>query len=196
MVLTVFMNDLFNEASSVLNNAELVYDHNQVEQALDTLASDINQAFDIDSLNSQPVIVLSVMNGGMVLTGHLLTRLKFPLHVDYVHATRYRNKTRGGELNWKVKSQNSLAGRTLLILDDILDEGYTLDAIIKYCKVEGAEKIISAVLVDKKHNRRKPGVNCDFTGLEVGDKYVFGFGMDYKGYHRNLDGIYALASDN
>jgi len=189
------MNDLFNEASSVLNKAELVYDHNQVQQALDTLASDINLAVDIKSLNNQPVIVLSVMNGGMVLTGHLLTRLKFPLHIDYIHATRYRNNTRGGELDWKVKSQNALAGRTLLILDDILDEGYTLDAIIKHCEVEGAEKIISAVLVDKKHNRRKPGVSCDFTGLEVDDRYVFGFGMDYKGYHRNLDGIYALSSD-
>jgi len=189
------MTSLFNEASSVLNQAELIYDHQQVERALDELANNINLAVDVESLNNQPVIVLSVMNGGMVITGHLITRLKFPLHMDYVHATRYRNNTSGGELDWKVKSQNALSGRTLLILDDILDEGYTLDAIIKYCKLEGAEKIISAVLIDKKHNRRKPGVKCDFTGLEVDDKYVFGFGMDYKGYHRNLNGIYALTSD-
>jgi hypoxanthine phosphoribosyltransferase len=189
------MSNLFIEASKVLNNAELVYDNKQVLDALDNLASNINLAINTDSPDDQAVIVLSVMNGGMVLTGHLLTRLKFPLHVDYVHATRYRDNTHGGELNWKVKSQNALAGRTLLVLDDILDEGYTLDAIIKYCENEGAKKIITAVLVDKKHDRRKPGVSCDYTGLEVDDKYVFGFGMDYKGYHRNLDGIYALSSD-
>ena len=189
------MTDLFNEAASVLDNAELIYSNTQISIALDKLAQSINSAIDNHSLNNKPVIIISVMNGGMVLTGHLLTRLLFPLQVDFIHATRYRNNTQGGELEWKTKPHNSLAGRTLVIVDDILDEGYTLDAVIKYCKDEGAEKVFSVVLVDKKHNRRKLGVHCDFIGLEVDDKYVFGFGMDYKGYHRNLDGIYALSSN-
>lgn len=187
------MPHLFDQAAAVLKNAEIIYNDKQVQTSLDKLANEINSAVAAHALNNRPVIVLSIMNGGMVLTGHLLTRLNFPLHIDYIHATRYRNKTQGGKLDWKVRSQNNLAGRTLLILDDILDEGITLDAIIKHCEAEGAEKIISAVLIDKKHNRRKSGVNCDFIGLEVEDRYVFGFGMDYKGYHRNLNGIYALA---
>ena len=189
------MTDLFDEAASVLKNAELIYSHSHITMALDKLAQDINSVIEDCSLNKHPVIVISVMNGGMVLTGHLLTRLLFPIHVDFIHATRYRNNTRGGDLQWKTKPHNSLKGRTLLVVDDILDEGYTLDAVVKYCEDEGAEKVYSAVLVDKKHNRRKPGVSCDFIGLEVDDKYVFGFGMDYKGYHRNLDAIYALSSN-
>lgn len=189
------MNELFDEAASVLKNAVQIYDHAQITSALDEIAHNINQVIDVSELNKQPVIVISVMNGGMVLTGHLLTRLRFPLQVDFIHATRYRNETLGGELEWKVKSQHSLAGRTLIILDDILDEGYTIDAIVKYCKQEKAENIITAVLVDKQHDRRKSGVSCDFTGLVVDDDYVFGFGMDYKGYHRNLAGIYAVNND-
>ena len=186
------MNDLFLEAADVLKHAELIYSNDQLNTAMDTLADNINNCIDIQSLNQQPVIVISVMNGGLVITGQLLPRFTFPLQLDFIHATRYRNNTQGGVLDWKSKTQNDLQGRTLVILDDILDEGYTLDEVVKFCRSEGASKVYTAVLLDKKHDRRKQGVSCDFIGLEVEDKYVFGFGMDYKGYHRNLDAIYAL----
>jgi hypoxanthine phosphoribosyltransferase len=179
------------EAQLVLNNADLIYNADDISAALDKLASEIsNQVRQED--DEQPIIVISVMNGGLVIAGHLLTRFQFPLLVDFIHATRYRNETTGGEMEWKVEPHQSIKNRTLLILDDILDEGYTLDAIINYCNENGAKKIISAVLVEKKHDRRKLGVQCDFTGLTVEDRYVFGFGMDYKGYHRNLNAVYAV----
>lgn len=181
------------QALEVLQQAELIYDSVQISHALDQLASKINLSVKDYSDADKPVIVVSVMNGGLMLCGHLLPRFNFPLHVDFIHATRYRNQTQGGELEWKVEPHQSIRGRTLIILDDILDEGYTLDAIIRYCEQQGAEKIISAVLVEKKHDRRTPNARCDFIGLEVEDKYVFGFGMDYKGYHRNLNAIYAVA---
>ena len=181
------------QAQQVLQQAECIYDAEQISEALDTLADDISQALARQGEPEQPVIVVSVMNGGLVLSGHLLTRFKFPLHVDFIHATRYRNQTSGGELEWKVEPHQSIKGRSLIILDDILDEGYTLQAIVNYCRQQGAASVISAVLVEKKHNRRTPDVHCDFVGLQVEDRYVFGFGMDYKGYHRNLNGIYAVA---
>lgn len=181
------------EAQQVLDQAELIYDAGQISRALDKLAENISHAVAAQADLTQPVIVISVMNGGLILSGHLLTRLKFPLHVDFIHATRYRNRTSGGELEWKVEPHQSLKGRSLIVLDDILDEGYTLQAIVDYCKLQGAATVISAVLVEKKHDRRTPDVSCDFVGLQVEDRYVFGFGMDYKGYHRNLNGIYAVA---
>jgi len=180
------------EAQSILDNADLIYDADEISAALDKLALEVsNQVKQVE--DDQPIIVISVMNGGMVISGHLLTRFKFPLQVDFIHATRYRNKTTGGELEWKVEPHQSIEDRTLLVLDDILDEGYTLDAIVEYCKSKGARKVISAVLVEKKHDRRKPGVQCDCIGLTVDDRYVFGFGMDYKSYHRNLNAIYAVS---
>lgn len=180
-------------AQEVFDHADLLHSAAVIEKAIDKLAQDITAAVAEDIFKEQPVIVISVMNGGLMLAGHLLARLKFPLHVDFIHATRYRNQTSGGELEWKVPPHQSIQGRTLILLDDILDEGYTLDAIIQYCKQQGAAKVISAVLVEKLHNRRKPGARCDFIGLQVPDRYVFGFGMDYKGYHRNANGIYAVA---
>jgi hypoxanthine phosphoribosyltransferase len=181
------------QAQQVLEQAELIYSAAQISVALDQLAAQISHAVADYANADQPVIVISIMNGGLILSGHLLTRLNFPLQVDFIHATRYRNQTQGGELEWKVEPHQSIKGRNLIILDDILDEGYTLDAIIRYCEQQGADNIISAVLVEKKHDRRTPNVRCNFIGLQVEDRYVFGFGMDYKGYHRNLNGIYALA---
>ena len=80
----------------------------------------------------------------------------------------------------------------MLIVDDILDEGHTLADVLAYCRDAGATQVYSAVLVEKQHARRAHTVTADFVGLSVQDRYVFGFGMDYKGHFRNLDGIYAV----
>lgn len=181
------------QAQEVLHQADLLHDAAIINQALDKLAKDISAAVADHVYKDEPIIVISIMNGGMILAGHLLPRFNFPLHVDFIHATRYRNQTSGGELEWKVAPHQDIKGRTIILIDDILDEGYTLDAIIQYCKQQGAAKVVSAVLVEKIHDRRKPGASCDFIGLTVPDRYVFGFGMDYKGYHRNVNGIYAVA---
>jgi hypoxanthine phosphoribosyltransferase len=140
-------------------------------------------------------VVLCVLTGGIIPTGHLLTRLAFPLESDYLHATRYRGETSGKEVQWVSEPGISLRGRTVLVVDDILDEGNTLADVIRFCKAQGADKIYSAVLIQKRHDRRAPTVQADFIGLEVEDRYVFGFGMDYKGYLRNLNGIFALGND-
>jgi len=179
----------YNKAKQILNNAELIFTADQIQESIDQLAHQINTKL---SNISTPVIVLPVMNGGLILSGHLITRLKFPVEIDYLHATRYRNKTTGSDLQWKVKPQHSLEGRTLLIIDDIFDEGHTMQAVIEYCESENAENVYSAVLVEKKHPRAKASIKSDFIGMSVEDRYVFGFGMDFEGYHRNLNAIYAV----
>jgi hypoxanthine phosphoribosyltransferase len=125
-----------------------------------------------------------------VVFGKLLTRLNFPLTVDMINASRYRNNTSGGEIQWLIKPTTPLKGRTVLIVDDILDEGITLKVICDYCKEKGAGSIYTAVLVDKKLEITKP-VSADFIGLTVENRYLFGYGMDYKGYLRNEAGIFA-----
>lgn len=180
------------EAQQALETAEKLYSDEDISRALDQLAGQINACYRSQELE-QPVIVISIMNGGLILAGHLLTRFDFPLFMDFIHATRYRNQTSGGELDWKVEPHSSLKDRHVLLVDDILDEGYTLDAIIDYCHRQGVKDVKSVVLVEKRHDRKKPGVVCDFIGLQVEDRYVFGFGMDYRGYHRNLNSIYALS---
>ncbi len=158
----------------------------QAELALEHMAAAITSKHK----NNNPLIIC-VMNGGLVVTGCLMSRLDFPLEQDYLHATRYRGETQGGELNWLVEPQHPLKDRHVLIVDDILDEGYTLAAIVKHCQDSGAISVETAVLVEKVHNR-KQGIRADYVGLEIEDRYLFGYGMDYKGYLRNAPGIFAV----
>ncbi len=168
-------------------SAQIVYSAAQIQQALDALALRINQ-----TLSGRQVVALCVMNGGLIFSGQLLPRLHCETRIDYCHATRYRNTTRGDTLQWLCRPQQPLQGQTVLILDDILDEGVTLQAIREYCAQQGADKILCAVLLEKQHQRRIDGIQADYAALQVGDRYVFGFGMDYQGRYRNLDAIYAL----
>lgn len=166
--------------------AECLYTAEQAELALDSLTEQITSDF----IDLNP-LVLCVMNGGLIVAGCLLSRLDFPLEQDYLHATRYRGDTHGGELGWVVKPQHSLEGRHVLIVDDILDEGYTLAAIVEYCKQAGAKSVKTVVLVEKLHSR-KQGIQADYVGLQTEDRYLFGYGMDYRGFLRNAPGIFAV----
>jgi hypoxanthine phosphoribosyltransferase len=173
-------------ALEVLASAQQLYSQVEVEQALDRLAEVIS-----DRLAETNPVILCVLNGALIPMGHLLTRLAFPLRQDYIHATRYQGDTRGAELQWVGRPGIALAGETVLVVDDILDEGITLGEIIRYCREVGAKAVYSAVLVEKRRHRSN-GFKADFVGLEVPDRYVFGYGMDYKGYLRNTPGIYAI----
>jgi hypoxanthine phosphoribosyltransferase len=145
------------------------------------------------SIGKKNPMVFCVMNGGLFVTGQLLTRLSFPLEVGYLHATRYGRETTGGDRDWKALFQADVEGRTVLLVDDILDEGVTLLALVDACRSRGAKKVLTAVLVNKQHERKvMPGYCADFTGLELPDRFVFGYGLDYDGMWRNAPGIYAV----
>ncbi|UTW45962.1 hypoxanthine-guanine phosphoribosyltransferase [bacterium SCSIO 12696] len=159
----------------------------EVDSAIERIASDITE-----KLADTNPIVICVLNGGVVFTGQLLTLLRFPLELDYLHATRYRGETIGSDINWLARPQQDMKDRTVLILDDIFDEGFTLQSIVEHCKAEGAEAVHTAVLVEKRHDRERADIRPDFVGLTTSDLYLFGSGMDYLGYWRNLPGIYGL----
>jgi hypoxanthine phosphoribosyltransferase len=177
-----------DEIKQVYQEADLLFSSAQVDQAINRMAEAIS-----DALSDQNPVVFCVMNGGLVITGQLLTRLNFPLEASYLHATRYRNTTSGHSLEWKVPPMSAFRGRPVLIIDDILDEGHTLVEIMEHCRHEGASAVYAAVLIDKRHDRKaQPGLKAEFTGLEIEDRYIFGYGMDYKGYWRNAPGIFAV----
>src|SRR5262245_30821529 len=123
-------------------------------------------------------IVLAVMIGGLIPAGGLLSRLGFPLEVDYVHATRYRGSIEGRDVEWRARPHAAIKDRVVLIVDDIFDEGITLSAVSQYCREQGAAQVLTSVLVEKQHDRKRRLPGADFTGLRVEDRYVFGSGMD------------------
>lgn len=179
------MNPILEEIDTVQRDALQLHSAAEVEAALDKMASAISQKLS----NSNPLL-LCVINGGIIATGKLLPRLDFPLNLDSIHASRYRNQTSGSEIHWLFKPTTPLRDRTVLVVDDILDEGHTLQAIVDYCHEQGAAAVFTAALFDKQLAVEKP-LTPDFVGLVVANHYLFGYGMDYKGYLRNAAGVYA-----
>jgi hypoxanthine phosphoribosyltransferase len=173
-------------ARQLLDEADVICSEEQVREALARLAQEIETR-----LGERNPLVLCVMGGSVVFTGQLLPLLHFPLTFDYLHATRYDGSTRGGEIKWKVAPRQPVAGRVVLVLDDILDEGTTLAAIRQHLLEEGAAEVYCAVFSDKDIGRPKP-ITPDFVGVRLPDRYVFGFGMDVEEAWRNLPAIYAL----
>lgn len=173
---------------NIINEAECLYDAEAINAALDRMAKSITE-----KLADKNPLVLCVMTGALIVTGHLVTRLNFPLQLDYLHATRYRGEIRGGDLHWLCEPRQSLEGRHVLIVDDIMDGGLTLASIIDYCQGAKAASVHTAVMVDKKR-KREEGVDFepDFVGLTTEDKFLFGFGLDYQEELRNVAGIYAV----
>lgn len=173
------------EARRILEQAELICSEAEVAAALDRIAAEISV-----QLNTANPLVLAVMSGAVVFAGQLLPKLLFPLEFDFLHVARYGAATAGGSLQWLVEPRQSVAGRTVLVLDDVLDEGITLAAICSRLLAQGARECRIAVLVEKDLGRDKP-ITADFVGLKLPNRFLFGCGMDIKGAWRNLPAIYA-----
>ncbi len=176
------------EVERIWKEADCLWSLPQIERAIEAVAHQI----EADLADKNP-LVLVIMKGSMMFGSSLTMRLRFPLELDYVHVTRYGMETSGSELYWKVPPQHSIENRHVLVVDDILDEGQTLYKVLQSCRDQGVASVRCAVLVDKQHDRKyKADFKADYTCLDVADRYVFGYGMDYKGYLRNADGIYAV----
>ena len=177
------------EVGRVRREADCLWSGSEVEAALDKMAAELGE-----QIGSRNPLLLTVMNGAVIPMGYLLTRLEFPLQVDYIHATRYGTELVGGALEWIARPRIALEGRTVVIVDDIHDEGGTMEALKLWAMEQGAEEVFTVTLATKLHDR-KMAPPSDFNALTVPDRYVFGFGMDYKGYLRNMPGIYALREE-
>ena len=174
------------EARITLQQAELIVSAEEVQAAVVRVAHEINAA-----LADVHPLVLSVMGGAVVFTGQLLPLLTFPLDFDYVHVSRYGNGQQGGELHWRVEPRENVRGKIVLVVDDILDEGETLAAVKQRVLELGAVGFYCAVFADKANGKNKP-IRADFVGVELPDRFLFGFGMDIHGAWRNLPAIYAM----
>ncbi|MES2130038.1 MAG: hypoxanthine-guanine phosphoribosyltransferase [Pseudomonadota bacterium] len=184
----------FARAKALLAHAEEIYDGAAVQQAVKHVADTLNERFGNPDDALFP-LVLGVMGGAVVFTGHLLPQLKFPLEFDYIHVSRYGDEDQGGRVIWKVIPRPNVAGRTIIVLDDILDEGETLAQVKQRLLDMGAAEVIIAVFADKAIKRSKP-VKADIVGLNIPNKFVVGFGMDVYGYWRNLPGLWAIRQED
>jgi len=169
-----------------LENSDPIASAEEVQAALKRVAAQVSERL----ATSYP-LVLAVMGGAVIFAGQILPLLHFPLDFDYIHASRYGSETRGAQIDWRVTPPASARGRAVLVLDDILDGGHTMAAIRDRLMKLGAASFHCAVLVEKTLREPKP-IRADFVGLTIAERFVFGYGMDAKGYWRNLPEIRAM----
>lgn len=174
--------------AEALTTSDLLYPRAELDVAILRMAAEIDASY----AGVDTPLFITVMNGGLMVAGEMSLRCRTGFQFDYVHATRYRGATQGHGLEWVARPRTVLKGRDVLLVDDILDEGRTLTPVKQWCLDEGATRVQIAVLCEKQHDRRVPGISAEFIGVRVPDRYVYGFGMDYYELGRNLDGIYAL----
>jgi len=177
------------EIKDILASADVIHTEEEVAAAVSRVAREITE-----KLGETKPLLLVVMSGGVPFAGHLMTQLHFPLEFDYLHVTRYGQETSGGALSWRAAPWTPVKGRTVIVLDDILDEGLTLAAIVERMKELGATACYTAVATDKLNGKKKP-IKADFVALTVPDRFVFGYGMDVRGAFRNLPAIYAMKEE-
>jgi hypoxanthine phosphoribosyltransferase len=181
------MNTTTPSLHDALAHADVLFERAELE----TVIADLGRRIDA-ALDGERAVFLTVMNGALMFAGQLALAIRTDLEFDYVHATRYRGATSGSELHWLREPAADLADRTVLLVDDILDEGHTLKAVRDDCLHRGAKRVLIASLCSKRHDRLVAGIVADFNGVELPDRYVFGYGMDYHEQGRNLPAIYAL----
>ncbi len=181
------MNATTPSLRDALAHADVLFERAELETVIADLGRQIDAALD-----GERAVFLTVMNGALMFAGQLALSIRTDLEFDYVHATRYRGATSGSELHWLREPTANLAGRTVLLVDDILDEGQTLKAVRDDCLRRGAKRVLIASLCCKRHDRLVEGIASDFNGVVLPDRYVFGYGMDYHEQGRNLPAIYAL----
>jgi hypoxanthine phosphoribosyltransferase len=184
----------YARAHALLEHAEPIVSSEEVQAAVRRVADELNRRFGSPEDEAFP-LVLGVMGGAVVFTGNVLPLLDFPLEFDYIHVTRYGDEDQGGQVVWKVIPRQSVAGKTIVVLDDILDEGETLAQVKQRLLDMGASEVILCVFADKDLGRAKP-VQADIVGVTIPNRFVVGFGMDVYGYWRNLPGLWAISPED
>jgi hypoxanthine phosphoribosyltransferase len=176
------------ELQEVKENSDLIFSASQINTAVESMGLELET-----KIKNKNAILICVMNGGIIMTSDLLRCMDCDVRLDYLQVARYREKTVGGSLHWLKEPQLSLEDQTVVLVDDIYDEGYTMEELVSYCRKHGAKEVITAVLLLKRKSAPQVDLKPDIYGLEVTDRYVYGYGMDYKGYLRNVPAIYAIS---
>lgn len=184
------MDARLEDAIAARRNARVLLSAAEVAAVYDRMAGAITA-----TLAERNPVVLAMMNGGAFTAIELCRRFAFPYEFAYVHATRYGNALTGGALDWHVEPRPELEGRSVLVVDDILDAGLTLAALERALHERRVASLHTAVFAMKNLRQPVERPAVDFAGTLVPDLYVFGCGMDYRGYWRGVPELLAVSSD-
>lgn len=168
----------------------VLFDEATIHRRLDELAARI-----VEDYRDRELTVVAILNGSVILMADLLRRIPLPLKLDCLSVASYHGGTKTtGELLFRQVSLPDIAGRHVLILDDILDSGVTLATIREKLEAAGPASVRICVLLAKKRERLR-AVEPDYVGFEIADEFVVGYGLDYMERYRNLPCIGVLKTE-
>lgn len=160
---------------SVLIDAETI--QNRVAE----LAAEVDRDF----ADSERILALGILKGSVFFMVDLLKRLRTPVSLDFFQTSSYGDSTSPGEVRLRKDIDLSIRGKDVLLIEDIVDTGYTLDTILGLLRFRGARTVRLCTLLDKVE-RREVDVPIDYRGFEIDDVFVVGYGLDYAERYRNL----------
>jgi len=161
----------------------------QIARRVHRLGRRISEVYvDIDT----PLVMVVILKGATVFAADLLRSLSIPAELEFVRASSYPSGTSSnGRLKLAHMVEGTLVGRHVLLVEDIIDSGVTVNAVARRIRRLGAASVRLAALLDRPA-RRQVEVKIDFTGFVIPDRFVIGYGLDYAGLYRELPHIYAL----
>ena len=168
----------------------ILFDEATILRRLDEIAAQISNDY-----RDRELTVIAVLNGSLVFMSDLMRRIPLPLRLDCLSVASYHGRAETtGEVIFKQVALPDVVDRHVLILDDILDSGYTLAAIREKLETAKPRSIRVCVLLQKKKERARP-VDADYVGFEIEDEFVVGYGLDYMERYRNLPCIGVLRKE-
>jgi hypoxanthine phosphoribosyltransferase len=161
----------------------------QIARRVHKLGKQISEMYaDIDT----PLVMVVILKGATVFAADLLRSLSIPAELEFIRASSYPTGTASnGKLRLAHMVEGPLVGRHVVLVEDIIDSGVTVNAVARRIARLGAASVRLAALLDRPA-RRHIQVKIDFTGFVIPDKFVIGYGLDYAGLYRELPHIYSL----
>lgn len=160
---------------------KVLYTQEQIDQRTDELATTLSTKY-----SDELPVVVPVMTGAMMFAAELMKKLNFKLNIDYVDVSSYEDSSKSsGKVRLLRDLSHDVSGRPVLMIEDIIDTGHTLEFLNKLFASRGAKSVETCSLLDKP-DRREVDVKADYVGFEVPNEFIVGYGLDYDGLYRNL----------
>jgi hypoxanthine phosphoribosyltransferase len=159
----------------------VLFHERDIAARLDEMAAEITEFY-----QKKPLTVLAILNGSLVFAADLLRRIPLPLRFESLAVASYQGTESSGIVSFRQSNLPAVSGRHVLLLDDILDTGCTLNAVRQRILAEAAPLSIRAAVLLQKKKPRAETLVADYAGFEIEDEFVVGYGLDFDGHYRNL----------
>ncbi|MBQ2066765.1 MAG: hypoxanthine phosphoribosyltransferase [Clostridiales bacterium] len=167
----------------MIDTSEVLITHEQIQEMLDRLAAELNRDY-----AGRPLVVVGILTGAFIFCSDLVRRLEMPVIVDFMQVSSYVGEISTGNLKIKKDMSYDIAGKDVLIVEDIIDTGRTLALLKEQLLKRGPASLKICTAFDKP-DRRVTELVPDYNGITIPDKFIVGYGLDLDGEYRNYDDI-------